>query len=174
MAPQAWFQGTPFSPLLQVGEQSGVTDWKGLGVNSPRPQGVWGRRTRGQGSARPPELLSQHLRRLLQLLSPVRQPLHVMLLVGSEMGCSAPTFKGRTPQWLPMNVGQVSSHSGSQPWSSWSPRAAMVALLVAATLEESRRLTWPATRPTESAIANSGRQGTSKGTQPGCCDPFMR
>lgn len=39
-------------------------------------------------SAAPPELLSQHLRRLLQLIAHVLQPLHVMPLAATEAGLS--------------------------------------------------------------------------------------
>lgn len=55
-----------------------------LGVNRPEPQGVW--REEAPASALPPELRPQHLCGLLQLLSHVLQPLHILLLAGSEMG----------------------------------------------------------------------------------------
>lgn len=54
-----------------------------LGVNNPEPQGVW---REDPESALVPELRPQHLRGLLQLLSHVLQPLHILLLAGPEMG----------------------------------------------------------------------------------------
>lgn len=81
-----------------------------LGVNSPKPQSVSGsRRPRGEGSALPPELFPKHLCRLLQLISHVLQPLHILLLVGSEMGWS-----GQTTSGVAHECGHVCSHNGSQ------------------------------------------------------------
>lgn len=100
-------------------------------------QRVSGRRgTGGQGSALPPELLPQHLRHLLQLLSHAPQSRRIMLLVGLEMGCSAPTFNSRPPQWWPTNVGQVGSPHGNQQGSSWASWPAVVAMLVASAPQE--------------------------------------
>lgn len=149
LAPEAWFQGTPF-PTLRLGAGWGDR----LGSNVLSIIGCVGRRGRAVRSAPPGRLLcSTSVAFFSSSLMCSSRSTSCPCKRQQKRGLST-HLQARPPQWLSTDVDQGQ-------FTQWQHRGLPVVVDYDSDPGRVRGLTWPAVRPTLSAIA-SGADG--KGT----------